>query len=253
MHRPIAINQQIAFQQIVMLDQSFLQMRRAGFFFAIEHNFHIHAEGNFSARNASIDGKQRDDRRFIIGRRARVESPIILVFPYGNEMICPGSSGLSRSVGSNGFVPSTCWIDGLPVVVHVENNRALRIGRFQFPEHNRAATFDFAETAFKIRGRAASPPASRRCAKFLRVTRDIGNRQQRDHLVITRASLASRHARTSAQLARNSAEPFAAQPKRRSKVQTAKAIQFEIYSRSSPVTVSTPNHKYHNECAANLI
>src|ERR1700694_2449769 len=79
MYGPISGDQQISAEQILMKLQCALQIRRARLFFAFQDELQIDGQGNILSSQSVEGGKQRHDRRFVVGSRARVDPPVIVI------------------------------------------------------------------------------------------------------------------------------------------------------------------------------
>src|SRR5439155_25930197 len=78
-HRAIGGDQQVRSQQILVQLQGSLQIRRARLFFSLKNDLQVHSQRNLF-RSQRIDRcQQRHDRRSIIGGRACVNPPIVVI------------------------------------------------------------------------------------------------------------------------------------------------------------------------------
>ena len=142
--RPVGGNEQVRAQQILVQFQCPLQVWRARFFFALENHFEIHRQGN-GFRPQRVQGRQqRYDRRLVVGSRPRVNPPIVVISGPSTGAVARERDAFSSRLdcGAAQHRLERCaigpcrGIDGLPVVMRVENDRALRLGRNQFSEHH---------------------------------------------------------------------------------------------------------------------
>ena len=111
--------------------QRLLKMRGAGFFFAFENEFEIDGERNIFGAESVERGENRHDGRLVIGRRAGVDAPVVLVRSGARCRRQEGNgfaAGLDGVVAQHGFegrlVGPGGRIDWLAVVVGVENHRS---------------------------------------------------------------------------------------------------------------------------------
>ena len=124
-------------QQILVQLQSVRQICRARLFLAFENDFQIHFQRNLFRAQRVERGKQRHDRRFVVGSRSRINPPVVFVdrrlfravlrkrnaFSPGFNRIGSQDRRERRAVGPCG------GIDRLAIVVRVENHRVRGLRR----------------------------------------------------------------------------------------------------------------------------
>ena len=133
-HRTVRRHQQIRAQQILVQLQRFLQIWRTRLFLALKDHLEVHRQRNPFHPQRIQRREQRHNGRFIIGSRPRVNPPIVVINaarPCATRWKRDSfSSRFNRRAAQHRFewrtIGPSCGIDGLPIIVGVENHGALR-------------------------------------------------------------------------------------------------------------------------------
>src|SRR5262249_168703 len=121
----VAENPGIGMEQIGVLVEKGLKMRRAGFFLALEEKSQIHRDRSVSSRQCVERGHKANYGCLVVAGRARIQAPFRIKISRRRHRIDRRLSG-AQGPAAKDWSPWTGlplgWIDRLAVVVRVERD-----------------------------------------------------------------------------------------------------------------------------------